>query len=416
MLQQHGKAKIYLLISLLITGCSTTDTPETKEGLDVSSGDAIEIEAEALPTAPPTESKDKDKSEFNMRSGIMSGHAIFDWQKFFMVQPNPEQRSILKEKITAWKDNSTAEELTKKAKAELVLGQEAAAEADLRTALRLDGSNTEALLQLAQLYIQTKNSVRAFEHLSQLKRLLDKQPRQDRQLVFRYRYALALGLIGRSDLEGGRSILSDLIAVEPGFLPGYAALATSYLHTNKLDIAEFVAKRGLDRGKDDAALLNILGVVAQNRQRELAARDYFNKAVAINPNFTPALINRANMALQSHELQAAEADLMAAVNTSPNDPMAQTSLGICLRRMGRFKAAEVAFQRAIDIDPDHAAARYNLALMMAGELKKPNQALRLFHEVLQTRDENQEIKQLARIHIEDIQENRLTDEQSGLRR
>ena len=84
-----------------------------------------------------------------------------------------------------------------------------------------------------------------------------------KSFIFRYRYTLALAHLARGERTKAHKLLSDLIGVDKSFAPAYVSLATSYLGLGKESVAEFVAKRGLDRIKDHPALLNLMGIIAQ---------------------------------------------------------------------------------------------------------------------------------------------------------
>jgi Flp pilus assembly protein TadD len=53
-----------------------------------------------------------------------------------------------------------------------------------------------------------------------------------------------------------------------------------------------------------------------------------------------------------------------------------------MSRVGNFSAAKSAFMQALDIKPNHALSRYNLAVLYFDHLKKPDEARRLLTEVL----------------------------------
>ena len=60
--------------------------------------------------------------------------------------------------------------------------------------------------------------------------------------------------------------------------------------------------------------------------------------------------------------------------------------------------------RAIEIDPENAVARLNLAVLYADHYKDSDKALRLFHEVVQTNSPNNEAKSLAKVYIQSIRD------------
>jgi len=52
-----------------------------------------------------------------------------------------------------------------------------------------------------------------------------------------------------------------------------------------------------------------------------------------------------------------------------------SELGILLREDGKFEAAEAAYRRALETDPDHALAHYNLGVLLDIYLRRTAEAL-----------------------------------------
>ena len=327
-----------------------------------------------------------------------------EWQKFFKAPPTAKERTLLQQKLGAWKDAGTSASLLEKARNHSALGQIAAAETTYRELLRRDGDHGDGALELAQLYLRRNQLERCFELLEQVHAHIDRAEATPREFLFRYKYTLGLAHVARNERPKGHRILSDLIAVDPAFTPGYAALATSYLAINKLAVAEFITRRGMDLGGDDPALFNLMGVMFERKGNTPEARRWFDKALAASDSFAPALVNRAKLAIDRREYEASEADLGKALAIAPAHVEALILTGIVQKRTGRYDAAKHSFGRAIEVNPESAHARYNLGLLLFEHFQEPTTALRLFHEVLQTKDENTEIKALAKAQIESMTE------------
>ncbi len=391
MMNKHSKI-LAVVLACKLAACTST----IEQSLDMPIG--VPTEGEGGELALNTETSNKLN---------FPAHTVINWLPHFKASPTPTQRRILSQKLAAWTDLDSADKLLQKARAELAIGKLPAAEASLRTAIRLQADHTDVLLELAQLYIRKREHTRAFEFIAQLKQVLEKQPRLDPTLRFRYRYVLALAYVERGDRKQGHDILSDLISIDPSFAPAYTALAASYIRQGRWDAADFIARRGLDRGKDDASLYNLLGAVAAHKNKFTVAREHFNKAIQLSPSHAPALVNRANLAANLGEFQAAELDLQNAIEAAPAYAPARVAMGVVQRKTGRYRSAADAFSKAIDLDPEDSLARYNLGVLYAEHLKQPNTALRLFHEVLQIKDQaTADIRELAQLHIEDLQSNR----------
>jgi tetratricopeptide (TPR) repeat protein len=379
---------------LFVSGCSTTDKAKSND-LDISTGKGTESSSKSATTTQDPQSK-----------STVPVDAVISWQQFFKTPPTVDDRKIIEQELTKPASTSSSAELIKRGRNEVALGRFVKAEASFREAIRIDEDSLECQLELAMLYLRRQDLTRAFEFLSQLRESLATQENPDPSFVFRYRYTLAVGLISRGDRDQGHRVLSELISLDKSFTPGYAALASSYLAMGKYRIAEFIAKRGIDRGKDDPALYNVLGVVAEHAGQLESAEEWYNRAFTVAPTFAPALVNRAGVHIKRFEYDAAEEDLIRALMYQPHNVDGLISLSIVHRRAGKFAAARSALTKALDIDPENALARFNLAVLLADDLAKPNEAIRLLSEVIQTAKDNDELKAMAKNYINNIKDNR----------
>jgi len=387
------------LVLSLPTSCFHSGDDDNGNDLDVAQP------KETLITEPSESAIDQDSPTL-VRSpeGDIPVSAVIDWQKFFKPLPTYKQRLDLESKLDTWADNESSADLVKKGNSELVLGRLKAAEISFRKALRIDQDNIEAQLHLANLYIQKGDLTTAFEFLTKVKSSINSRHDIDKSYIFKYRYTLAQGYLARGDKGKGHKVLSDLIGIEKTFTPAYVSLASSYIQNDKASVAEFVVRRGLDNNKNSPALHNLMGAIAMARGKELGAENWFNEALKISPNYSPALINLANIALSNRENDKAEQLLQSALLLEPNNIEALVALGLAQKRLGKISDARSTLTKAVDINPDHPVARFNLAVLMIDNLKRPNIALRLFHEVVQSSPSGSEINTKASGYIRDIKE------------
>lgn len=332
----------------------------------------------------------------------LSSTAVIDWQAFFKPPPGKDQRGILEKKLESWQEDGDADKLLEKARVEIALGRVAAAEASLLRALRLKDEHPEAMIELVILNLKKRQLDNAFELLGRIRDRILQSDDVSQSYVFRYRYSLAMAHLARGERDKGHKVLSDLLGVDAGFAPAYVALATSYLGEGKESVAEFVARRGLDRVKDQAPLHNILGAIAFRTRQWEKARQWFDQALEKSPHYVPALVNRAALSVANLELQAAEQDLLVALERDPTNIDALVGLGVVQKRQGNYSAAKATFSKALDLSPEDARTRFNLAVLYADNLKKPNEAMRLFSEVLAIPQATHELKVLARGYLDGL--------------
>ncbi|MEY4631968.1 MAG: hypothetical protein RIQ81_2088 [Pseudomonadota bacterium] len=367
-LQMRNISTLLVPFALLIggSGCVTSGgAPVTKQparDLDIAQAPAG---AEQLPVIGATN----------------EAAAAVDWRQYFQRPPTQQERSELARRVERWSDSKSPSEVLARARGQIALGKVNEGEASLREALRLQPVNDEAWLDLAGVYARTRDASRLFEVLGEINDSIADKAAANPVQVMRYRFLLAQGyfLTGR----GGeaRTILSDMIVRYPDFTPAYVALADSYLREGRPQIAEFVVKRAMDRGKDDASLENLMGAVAFSRKDFKAAAGHFSRAIEMAPTYGQALVNRANIAIRENEMSAAEEDLNRAIAIDPANPDALIARGVVYRRTGRAELARAAFERVLEVDPVNASARFNLGVLNALDLNRPEVAVRLFEEV-----------------------------------
>jgi tetratricopeptide (TPR) repeat protein len=396
------KALGYLFAAALVAGCASSgDGDEADKDLDVEMKPSNE--------APAVDEDGEELTYENVVTGPKKGvtaklpaTAVIDWQAFFKPPPSKDERNVLEVRLGKWEDKDDPDALVTKGRAEVATGRYGNAETSFRKALRLKEDHPDAMLELAALFLRRRASNEAFDLLARIKERINAADDVSQTYIFRYRYTLAMAYIGRDERDKGHKVLSDLLGVDKSFAPAYVALATSYLAIGKDNIAEFVAKRGLDRTKDHAPLLNVLGVVALRARQAEAARQWFDRALEVSPAFVPALVNRAALNARNLEYAAAEQDLLAGLAVDPNHVDALVALGIVQKKQGNLSGAKAALAKAVDLAPDDPHARFNLAVLYADDLKKPNEAVRLFSEVLQTPSAAAELKQTARSYLEGL--------------
>lgn len=142
-----------------------------------------------------------------------------------------------------------------------------------------------------------------------------------------------------------------------------------------------------------------LGVLASRKGQVAEAQRHFDRTLELNPEFAKAYSNRAVLAIHRGDYQRALEDFQQAIEIDPDLSVAHTGRGrVChilgmldeglrhldaaeilepqdsqiaagradlLVDLGRYRQAAMAYQRAIELNPDSSAAYRNLAWMQA---------------------------------------------------
>lgn len=114
-------------------------------------------------------------------------------------------------------------------------------------------------------------------------------------------------------------------------------------------------------GRDLAWAWNNLGLAHAAERRFLAAITAYTKALALDPNYAPALANRGNAHAALGDLIPALADHERVVDLTPDDASAWQNRGADHEDMGQYKKALADYDQAIKLDPRHRAAHIGRA-------------------------------------------------------
>lgn len=366
-----------------------------------ANSDKNRSESELDVTMSPQQEQDENKDSNQNKQ--TTKNPVIGWRDFFKPPPNVKERNILEKSILPSSSKSTPGQLLTDARSLLALGHLDKAEQAYHNLLRLAPEELQGMLELAMLYVRKQQTDNAFNLLEQIKENLSEAESVPNSFLFQYRYTLALAYELVDDTAKSHEILSDLIALDKTFTPGYAALASSYLKKNKLEVAEFIIHRGLDRGKEDPSLYNLLGVITERMGDLEKSQVWYDKSLSISPTFVPALVNKGILSIRKYDYENAENVLKKSLSLQRNHIEAHTALALVYMRTGKPKAAKILLEKVLEIDPQNSNSRYNLALLTLHSLDHPYQAMRLFYEVLQSSTENNsDLKELARSYIEDI--------------
>ena len=376
-----------ILFVLLLQGCaSNPSSSRPSETMDIVQNQA----------------KDSGGKKIADPNKPIGANSVFNWQKFFKGPPSSVERPNLQATIDELKSSTSFVDLMRRGRNEFALGLLSASEASFRQALRRDPRNVDALIELAATLQRERKITAALDVLAEAREQLNVTENLDQSQVFRYRYTLAMAYLANDDRAKAHPILSDLVGKDRTFLPGYAALAFSYLKDGKDNVARFIVEQALDRGGDHPSLYNILGLLAERQGKSAAAKDQYNRALALNDAYAPALVNRANLYLASQEPGMAEADYKKALDADPANADALVGLAVVFRQTGRYASARDKLLRVLDIENDNPQARFNLAILMRENLKDEGLALRYYNEVLQSDRASSSLKVMAKAAIEEI--------------
>jgi tetratricopeptide (TPR) repeat protein len=122
-------------------------------------------------------------------------------------------------------------------------------------------------------------------------------------------------------------------------------------------------------------------VAAMSSGNLAGAEQAFRSLSDTYPAYSGPLLNLAILQAKGGRLADAEKTLTAAIERN-DSAAAFNQLGIVYRRLGRFKEADEAYERAIQVDPGYALAHLNLGVLCDLYLQQPQRALEAYERYL----------------------------------
>jgi tetratricopeptide (TPR) repeat protein len=199
-----------------------------------------------------------------------------------------------------------------------------------------------------------------------------------------------------AELESGtplRVILRTLLATRQGqlqldFQPGHAGADTPRAKVVSLAARKerqgALTASGIHAGPPASCDASLGAYVGSDPQRALAARYFaegsrlddgdtrkmeeaasaYRKALVVDPDLVPAIVNLANIHYARDEVIEAQALYERAIALDPECFEAHFNLGNIHHDLGRFPAALVCYRAAVALNPDYPDAHFYLAVTL----------------------------------------------------
>lgn len=322
--------------------------------------------------------------------------ALVEWQQFFIEQETaltPKPASLAK---------SLQRPDEEEAYNALIIEEYDKAEKIFKAILQKnDSSYQRILLQLATLYLRKGDVSRCLQNLQELKTHLAKTD-HNKDLIFPYRYILAISYLKEGDLNQGREILADLIRIDPKFSPAYSALALSYLNLEKFQASEYIVTKGIDNSGENPTLLTLLALTKEALGDDTQAMQILERVTRKSPQYVEGLMALVSLKLKKGESFDLKQKIQKIFSLSSHNAKAYVLLGLIYLREKKIEAAQNSFQQAILKDPQNVYGRLNLAILYLDHLQKPREAQRLLSELLQIRETPMNIRDFASSYLADF--------------
>jgi cytochrome c-type biogenesis protein CcmH/NrfG len=121
------------------------------------------------------------------------------------------------------------------------------------------------------------------------------------------------------------------------------------------------------------------------------------KVVAGDPKNLQAWSMLANEYYDTDQPQKAIDAYGKALELGPNNPNLLTDQGVMYKRVGQYDKALANFEMAQKVDPKHLQSLYNIGIVYAEDLKKPDKALQAWTHYLELDSTSPAAQQVKRM-------------------
>ncbi len=218
----------------------------------------------------------------------------------------------------------------------------------LLRAVQVNGSRTDARLQLAQLYFLVGQPARAG---LQADAILATEPTNSNGHLVK-----GLSLISEGRLQHGVAELRKAIELNPNNRAAYVDLARAYAQQRNFLEAETVLRDSLTREPQFVDARIALGDVLAEAGKESEAIQEYRRGLEAEKNNGILYLRLAALHQKAHRLPEAESYYRQWIVAQPNSAEALVALAQFYGRTGRLKEAERAYQQARQVDPQSRMA------------------------------------------------------------
>jgi len=143
---------------------------------------------------------------------------------------------------------------------------------------------------------------------------------------------------------------------------------------------------------------NNLGLLSAKEGNTVAAIDFFQRALEIDPAHLIALLNLGNAYRQRKDWPEAKKALQRAFDVGPDDPEVNYSLGMVCAQLEESDRAYEYLKRAVELRPVYPEALNNLGVLYL-RTRRPEEAVHSFEESIRVAPEyDQAYLNLARVY------------------
>ncbi|MCC2955077.1 PEP-CTERM system TPR-repeat protein PrsT [Massilia sp. IC2-477] len=259
------------------------------------------------------------------------------------------------------------------------------AAAVLSPALKEGGQDAQLLALTGQSYLQSRDFAKASAYLEQASALAPG--------AASIRTSLGLSKLGQGDWDKAIGELERAATLDPKSTDAGVALVQAELRRGQYDKA-LAAVQALEKAQPDNPLVhNMKGGVYLGKQDMKSARAAFEKAVALNPTYFPAVSNLARLDIAENNPAGARKRFEAMLVKDKKNIDALSALAAMELQQGRSAEAGTWLEKAQSENPQAIAPAVNLGAHYLRN-KQADKALALARKMLAVEPSNPELLDL----------------------
>ncbi len=176
-------------------------------------------------------------------------------------------------------------------------------------------------------------------------------------------FMLGESSLRRENFRAAAEQLQRSLTLNPNFDNAMTGLARALAKLGRTDEARTWLQKALQINPENYRAWYQVGLLdAQTTKDPAAALSSFQRAITIQPNFSPGQRELGMALFQQKDYAAAVTHLEKALSLGLEDARLHNFLGICYSQTNQLSKAVHEHQRAIELDPKLAEAHLNLAL------------------------------------------------------
>lgn len=187
----------------------------------------------------------------------------------------------------------------------------------------------------------------------------------------------------QGDTERALEFAREALMRDPKTLQAYKVMMLANLERKQLSMAKLVALRALKIDESDPELYYTIGLILVQENEPAKARAQFVKAAEVRPDYLPAQVMLAKLALKEEDYSGAEEHLRRILQADGKNAEALVNLGVAYKGQGQYDKAMQAYDAAEKLNPNLAAIQFNRGVILAEQKGAPEKGLEYYAKFVQ---------------------------------